>query len=419
MLAALTQSLSSRYRSIALAPALNGQPLGQVTSIDGLPIHHVAAGSRKIEKALELLDPRAMPRSLRTGYYRRYFEHAGAVLARVKPDLVHVMSWAQAGPVLARQLPDVPLLLHLHDDMLTRLDPEEATGRLDPFAAVVTCSQWLADSLRRHVPGYRGEITAIGNGIDPTKFARGPEPERARGSRLLMVGRISPEKGPHVLIDAFVRLASAHPGLMLDLVGPVGFLPLSQARFMSRRMPPMAEAVARLYGSGPAALWGQLARPGERLKERLLAGVPVELRDRIRFLGPQPHDALNDIYRHAGMLIQPSVWKEAYGMPVAEAMAAGLPVIASADGGLCDLVEHGKTGVLVPPGDAAALASAIASLLADPVKARAYGMAGRRKALELLTWEVAARRLEEVYENLLARSVAPEARFMPAKAYSS
>jgi glycosyltransferase involved in cell wall biosynthesis len=103
------------------------------------------------------------------------------------------------------------------------------------------------------------------------------------------------------------------------------------------------------------------------------------------------------------MLIQPSVWNEAYGMPVAEGMASGLPVIASASGGLCDLVEDGKTGLLVPPGASDVLAAAIASLLADPARARAYGAAGRDRALSLFTWDQAAQRLAGVYERVLAK----------------
>jgi glycosyltransferase involved in cell wall biosynthesis len=222
-----------------------------------------------------------------------------------------------------------------------------------------------------------------------------------------MVGRISPEKGPHVLIEAFTRLAPSYPALTLHLVGPVGFLPLSQARFMGSDMPFMTEAIDRLYGHGLNALYTQMIKPAQQLKERLVSDVPDVLRHRIHFSGPRPHDHLADVYQDADMLVQPSVWNEAFGMPVAEAMAAGLPVVASACGGLRDLVDNERTGLLVPPGDIQALASAIAFLLHNPTKAKVFGLAGQRRALSQFTWEQAAKRLRDVYTDVLAQHPKP------------
>ncbi|WP_191057472.1 glycosyltransferase family 4 protein [Geminicoccus harenae] len=401
VLAELMRALAGQFQPSAIAPVMTGQVPGEERNAEGQAVYRVPADNRQIEKALELLDPRPMPRSLRPAYYRSYFQQAASVLARSRPDLIHVMSWAQAAPLLREALPHVPLVLHLHDDMLTRVSPELAEQRITPFAAVVTCSRWLAATLQRHVPLYADRIVAIGNGIDPLLFGGPPRPRPAEVRKLVMVGRISPEKGPHVLLDAFVRIASSYPSLTLDLIGPPGFLPLRQARLMARGMPAMQEAVDRLYGKGLRPFWTQLFKPGRQLQERLLATVPKELHRRIRFLGPQSHDRLAELYREADVLVQPSVWKEAFGMPVAEAMAAGLPVIASADAGLLDLVEHGRTGLLVPPGDAAALAAAIADLAAHPARAHAYGAAGRKQALASHTWDVVAQRLAGVYDRVL------------------
>ena len=404
VLVELARILARQFQTCAVTPTLHGQVPGLVTSSDGLPIHRVDAGSRHLEKILELLDPRPMPRSLRSGYYRRYFEQAAAALASAKPDLIHVMTWAQAAPMLTKALPDVPLVLHLHDDLLARMSPSEATERIAPFSAVVTCSDWLAQVMKRHVPMHAARISAIGNGVDPTRFAPAT-PRRIPGGppRLLMVGRISPEKGPHVLIDAFVRIAPSHPSLVLDLVGPVGFLPAGQAKLMGRNVPAMTTAVTRLYGNGWRALWRQIFKPHVQLQDRLLAAVPKSLRNRIRFRGKQAHGDLAEIYRQADVLIQPSVWHEAFGLPVAEAMASGLPVIASASGGLQDLVAHGASGLLVPPGDSDALAGAISDLVEDPARALAYGVAGRQQAMTALTWTVATQKLANVYRGVLSR----------------
>lgn len=404
VLAKLVEALGARIDPLAIAPLLPGQKPVE-TAADGLAIHRVVPDHRETEKLLELLDPRLVPRLMRPSYYRGYLERAAAALVPLRPDLVHVMSTAHAGPLLRRALPGVPLVLHLHDDMLTRLSAQETIARIEPFDAVVTCGDWLAGALRAHVPSHAQRIWPIGNGIDASSPASadkgadvgsGPRPVR----KLLMVGRISPEKGPHVLLEAFRSLAADYPDLGVDLVGPVGLLPFCHARLMALGQPAMAEAVRRFYGRGPKVLWSQFHQPGKSLRQHLLAELPPELHPRIRFLGAQPHDRLDAIYRDADLLIQPSVCREGFGLPVAEAMAAGRPVIAAGHGGLLDLVEPGLTGTLVPPGDAPALARAIAAFIDHPERARAFGQAGRERAMRCFTWQRAAQRLAEVYAKL-------------------
>ncbi|WP_159710025.1 glycosyltransferase family 4 protein, partial [Geminicoccus flavidas] len=204
----------------------------------------------------------------------------------------------------------------------------------------------------------------------------------------------------HVLLEAFAELAPAYPELTLDLVGPVGLLPLCHARLMAKREPAMADAVRRFYGSGIQGLAAQFIRPGKTLQARLLALVSPEFHPRIRFVGPLPHDRLAAAYATADLLAQPSVCREGFGLPVAEAMAQGLPVVAAGHGGLLDLVQPGRTGRLVAPGDPRALAEAIRDLIDDPARAMAFGLAGRELALQRFTWRHAAQRLLDVYQRL-------------------
>jgi glycosyltransferase involved in cell wall biosynthesis len=400
VLAEIVKALGGRIRPMVVAPAMSGQPPTEL-SVEGYPILRVAAGNRNLEKALELLDPRPLPRLMTSAYYRGYFQRAADALVPRRPDIVHLMTSAAAGPMFRRALPDVPLVLHLHDDMLTRIDPALAASQIAPFAAVVTCSRWLAETLRAHVPAHAHCIWPIGNGIDPTLFTdrkveRGPRPIR----KLVMVGRVSPEKGPHVLLEAFARLAPAYPELTLEMIGPVGLLPLGHARLMAKNTPSMEAAIRRFYGSDLSTLRAQFWKPGKTLRHRLTSLIPPELRQRISFAGPRPHDQLAATYREADLLVQPSVCREGYGLPVAEAMASGLPVVASAHGGLLDLVEDGVTGLLVPPGDPAALARAVAQLVDDPVRANEMARAGQQRATEAFTWNSAADQLAPVYAKL-------------------
>jgi starch synthase len=109
---------------------------------------------------------------------------------------------------------------------------------------------------------------------------------------------------------------------------------------------------------------------------------------------------------HATVFVCPSVY-EPLGIVNLEAMACGTAVVASAVGGIPEVVVHGETGLLVPYDEAdprgfeAALTSAVADLLADPGRAAAMGRAGRERAVAEFDWDAIARRTEEVYRSVL------------------
>jgi glycosyltransferase involved in cell wall biosynthesis len=107
------------------------------------------------------------------------------------------------------------------------------------------------------------------------------------------------------------------------------------------------------------------------------------------------HEKLAEYYRSADVFVFPSIWDEPFGIPVIEAMAAGLPVVATRVGGVVETVEDGKTGFLVPPADSHALAEAISALVQDRALRERLGAAGRERALELFSFDSAA----AAYEN--------------------
>jgi glycosyltransferase involved in cell wall biosynthesis len=100
------------------------------------------------------------------------------------------------------------------------------------------------------------------------------------------------------------------------------------------------------------------------------------------------------------VFVLPSAY-EGFGISIIEAMAAGRPVVATAVGGIPDIVVHGETGLLVPPADPAALASAVDTLLTNPRKAATFGARGRERASERFSIEAVVRRHAELYESLL------------------
>jgi glycosyltransferase involved in cell wall biosynthesis len=115
-----------------------------------------------------------------------------------------------------------------------------------------------------------------------------------------------------------------------------------------------------------------------------------------------PHDELGDLYARAAVVACPS-HREGFGIACAEAMAHGRPVVASAVGGLLDLVVHEETGLLVPPRDVPALRSALERLIGNPDLRRSFGAAARSRILEHFSWERFAQETVQAYEDALAR----------------
>ncbi|MDP2948501.1 MAG: glycosyltransferase family 4 protein [Chloroflexota bacterium] len=123
------------------------------------------------------------------------------------------------------------------------------------------------------------------------------------------------------------------------------------------------------------------------------------LSTRVRFTGRLTTAQLVRHYCRAQMMVCPSLY-EGFGLPVAEAMACGLPVVATTGGALPEVVEDGVSGLLVPPGDALALAEAMRSLMEDAQLRRRLGQAGRQRVVEKFSWRKAALETEAVYAEV-------------------
>jgi len=133
-----------------------------------------------------------------------------------------------------------------------------------------------------------------------------------------------------------------------------------------------------------------------------------EWRDRVFFPGSVLRDTLPDLYRAADVFVLPAVHDakgNVDGLPnvILEAMASGLPVVASGISGIPLAVEDGRTGLLVPERDAQALLGAIRQILADSEAARSLGERGRSKAESELTWDAVAGRYREGYLEAIGR----------------
>jgi glycosyltransferase involved in cell wall biosynthesis len=273
-------------------------------------------------------------------------------------ELVLVNSTVSLAPVLAARLAGVPSVVRARDTPFSRFAPlvmrvhARLAHTIAPIAAVN----------EGYLPARRcARVVRVPDGIAIPAAPPAPRNGFARPLRLCVVGAITPDKGQGTAVAALATLRERGVEAELDLVGRV-----------------QDEAMA-------AALLGDARALG--------------LEDRVRVRGET--DGIDAALDGADILLLTS---RGEGTPLVlmEALARLKPVVASAVGGVPDIVRDGETGLLVPPGDAGALAAAVARLTADPGAARAMAAAGRRHVEARFATEPCLARVRDVVDDALA-----------------
>jgi spore coat protein SA len=147
---------------------------------------------------------------------------------------------------------------------------------------------------------------------------------------------------------------------------------------------------ARLIIAGSSFFEGAAATP----YERELVQLAEPIKNAILFTGFVPHTMLKYLYSACDVVVAPSVWQDPCPLVVLEAMASGTCIIGSRVGGIPDLIAHERTGLLVPPGNAPALASAISQLLSDSERRHAMEQAGRQSVVSDFSWDRLVNQIE-------------------------
>ena len=319
-------------------------------------------------------------------HYVLYALAVGAALRRTPVDVIHVQNQFPFVRLLRRLCPEPRIVLHMHSEWLSQLDPAVTRPAVAAADRVVGCSEHITERVREAHPAHAARCRTVHNGVDLEAFTPyGPRADDGR-MRLAYVGRVSPEKGVHVLLEAFARAAERRADVELTIAGPLAVLPEESLVRLSDD--PRVRALASFYTPG-----------AEDYLTYLQHLVPEQLRPHVRFTGQLSRTEVQAVYRGADMLVNPSL-SESFGMSLVEAMAAGLPVIATRAGGQPEVVEPGRTGLLVEAGDADALAEVMLALADDPQRRAAMGRAGRARAEACFSWDHIADDAYAVYEEL-------------------
>lgn len=286
-----------------------------------------------------------------------------AVLREVGADLVHVQDGLAPvlGPVAAGAAHriDVPVVATFHSwfprSVGCRVFRRPLQRRLDRLAATIAVSEPVVRALSRY---FTARWEVIANGVDVDVFhpnGRRPTEPDDLAPRLLFLGRLDPRNGLDTTLAAMPRILARYPATELVVAG-----------------------------DGPLRGWYErTARPLGRA---------------VRFLG-RVNGERPDTYGAADLYLCPTT-KASFGITLLEAMACGIPLIASDITGFRELVDGGAEAMLVPHNDPKAWAEATVKLLADPARRVAMGMAGRGKAARY-AWPVITDRISAVYERVL------------------
>jgi glycosyltransferase involved in cell wall biosynthesis len=312
-------------------------------------------------------------------------------LDRFGPDVVHVMNYWPWCQRFRERNGKRRVVLEMQAEWLSQMDAGQVERALDATDAIVGVSDHIARLFRASFPAYRGEVVTAYNGVNVEDFRPGPPHDTRRNGalRVLFVGRVSPEKGVHTLIEAFARIASRIERARLDIVG--GRSTMRMDFLVGISSDPLVRALSRFYD-------GSTSSDYQQYLDGLVARLG--LTDKVRFLGHVPHGELPDRYRSSAIVVNPSL-SESFGISMVEGMACGLPVVGTRVGGMLETVLDGETGLLVEPERADLLADAVVSVLEDGDRAKRMGITGRARAVERFSWRARSDRLLSAYRTIL------------------
>jgi glycosyltransferase involved in cell wall biosynthesis len=347
---------------------------------------------------------RSTPISTSWWWYPGYGRQVAEDLSKQGCDVIHLQHCSQYAPVIRALNPKAKIVLHLHAEWFSQSNPAKLARRLDSVDLLTTVGDYVTDKTKRTFPIVAGRCETTYNGIDAHEFARDKDYNASRRTkRILYSGAVSPHKGLHVLLEAFVPVARQYPDVQLDIVGPIGNYPIEE-NFDLRDQKQTIRKLAPFYATNPwSAIRSKLLRKGtdhERYLRYLKASLPANVAERVSFLGMIPRSELVDRYYAADIFAFAPIWNEGFGLPPVEAMAAGLPVVTSCSGTVMETVIDGKTGYLVEKNNATELAEALLVLLKDDARREAMGRAGRRRALGHFSWNAIAERMYTRYQTL-------------------
>jgi len=289
-------------------------------------------------------------------------------LREFRPDIIHVHEPLVPSVSMHAVLnANAPVVATFHSNV----GPERVSSLWFTLAAPLVRPVWnklarriaVSEAARHSVTSRMGDgdLLIVPNGVAVDRFAAAQPAMLGAGRHLLFVGRLEERKGFRVAVQAFSQLAGLYPDLRLLVIGD---------------------------GSERDAV----------------DDLPAPVRERVDMLGRVDDERLASYLKAADLYVGPATGGESFGIVLAEAMAAGLPIVASDIPGYRDVARNGLEALLVAPGDPGALVAGVRRVLDDPALARSLGEQGAVRAYDF-AWPVVTERLVAVYRAVVATPI--------------
>ncbi|MCA0754344.1 glycosyltransferase family 4 protein [Paenibacillus sp. N4] len=308
---------------------------------------------------------------------RQYIQTAMRKLRGQRFDVIQIDNRPAFIRAIRKAFPKTPIVLSLHSlyflSQMSRKKGHAVLRQTDGVACVVSS---LAATFKARYPKYAAKFKPILLGVDTDKF-RPRSRSYKNGIRqkyglkntfnLLFVGRIIPRKGLHTLVQAAALLRKENKKVTIVAVG---------------------------------ASWP--GRKSETPYMRKVRQMAKRLNVPIRFTGYITPNKIHEMYHLADIFVCPTQFKEGFACVNSEAMASGIPLVASARGGILEIVQTGKSGLLVNDYKSpAAFASAMSRIMKNPALGRRLSAGGRSRAVASFSWTSTVNRLRAYYRSLM------------------
>lgn len=319
---------------------------------------------------------------------KKYISAVYLRLKTLRPDLIQVENRPRFAYFLKKKMPKSRVWLYLHSTTFIskrHIGTQQLARSLRAVDRIVVNSVFLKNHIGEQFPGLKGKISVNHLGVDPDSFTsrwskKGGQLRegwlRKHGMQgrkiILFLGRLIPMKGVHHLLRVVPDIVKEEPSALFVIVG--------SAFYGSKRKTPYVRKLERA------------AKPYSK---------------HVRFIPYVPYDQVARWFGAADIAVVPSSAREAFGLVNVEAMAAGIPVIATRAGGMKEIVADGETGYLLDPNMLQSqLKSRLTQLLRDETLRKRLGKASAERVREQFTWQHTADRWIKMIESEVAHNTA-------------
>ncbi|WP_066363001.1 glycosyltransferase family 4 protein [Neobacillus drentensis] len=316
-------------------------------------------------------------------HWTRYLSNVMTKLSKLNPDIIQIENRPKYIPLIRHRFQNALIFLSLHSTMFiskAHIEKEALIRNLHQADKIIVNSHFLKDYLIKLTDCDANKVIVNYLGVDTTQFQskwslnqisnkeKFIKQMNLEGRKIILfVGRLRKIKGIHIILQAMPSIIQAVPNTLLLIAG--------SAFYGSERRTSYVDKLFTLAKNFP---------------------------EHVRFVSFISHEEIHHWFKAADLVLVPSIGHEAFGLVNVEAMACGVPVIATKIGGMPEVIEHGRTGYLINLQNIEVeLSTCVIQLLNNPKKVELLGLNSVERVMEHFTWEKSSNRILQLYIEMI------------------